>query len=136
MGLEGRQRGGRWWGDGRRRAALLVPRVGGRRRREKEEKGRRRKKKREKGKRKKKKRKGREGKRELPARFAAAVGHARAASLGRSTTCTRNEKKRAERRMESGVRVREKIPGIKVQGFRRILSSTMKKNLKKYIFSV
>ena len=27
---------------------------------------------------------------------------------------------------ESGVRDREKIPGIKVQGFRRILSSTMK----------
>ena len=37
---------------------------------------------------------------------------------------------------KSCVRDREKIPGIRVQGFRRILSSTMKRILKKYIFSV
>jgi len=69
--------------------------VGGKEEEGEEGKGRREKKKREKGKRKKenKKRKERGGKRELLARFAAAVGHARAATLGRSTTSTRNERK-------------------------------------------
>jgi len=56
------------------------------------EKGRREKKKREKRK-KEKRKEDREGNRELPARFVAAVGHARAATLGRSTTCTQNVKK-------------------------------------------
>ena len=85
-----------------RRALLGAARGGERRRREKEEREEE-KKKREKGKRKKKKRKEREGKRELPARFVAAVGHARAASLGRSTTCTQNEKKRDGTGIGTGV---------------------------------
>ena len=73
---------------------------GGGGRRKKREGGEKEKRKRKKE---KKKRKGREGKRELPARFAAAVGHARAATLGRSTTCARNEKKRDGTGIGTGV---------------------------------
>ena len=60
----------------------------------KKKKKKREKKGKQKKEKKRKKEKGEERERELAARFAAAVGLARAAMFGRSTTRTRNKKKR------------------------------------------
>ena len=100
-GEDGVSRARKWagWGwptsgSGRSRRALLGCITWGR----KDEEGEGRKERREKKKEKRKKREKEknEKERELSARFAAAVGHARAATFGRSTTCTRNERRRKQ----------------------------------------
>ena len=116
-------------GQGQRRPERRSGAHGARQRREGErgerrrEKKKREKKKKRKGKRKIRERKGRrerEGER-APAAIAAPIGHAQR-SRARADKATRKgvgglEIVRLEQR---------KIPGIRVQGFRRILSSTMK----------
>ena len=84
------------------RRALLVQRVGGKEEEGEEGKGRREKKKREKGK-EKEKEKEREREREQLERFAAAVGHARAATSGPSATVAGGfGEKRCTRKMRKG----------------------------------
>jgi len=96
----------------------------GERRREKKK---REKKKKRKGKRKRRERKGgreRDGER-APAAIAAPVDHAQQ-SRARADVAT----VKGFRGLEIGRLEQRKIPGIRVQGFRRILSSTMKIILK------
>ena len=101
---------------------------GGRKGRERE---RKKKMEKEKGKWKKKKKKGEE--REGETRIGADRGDDRGAGRPRSAVvCARRRGHRERGRvLEIGRLEQRKIPGIRVQGFRRILSSTMKSFWKK-----
>ena len=132
LGRRGARRvrpGSRAWRRAERRAGESGRGEGGRREGEEKENGKKGKMRKKKGKRER-----REREREGETRAGADRGDDRGAGRPRSAVaCARGRGHRERGRgSEIGRLEQRKIPGIRVQGFRRILSSTMKSFGKKY----